>query len=219
MSDPHSGPHTGPHSGKVFCIGFQKTGTSSLRDALAQIGYRVCGVFGREVPLEELRATFVERGLKIAEEYDAVEDMPWPLMFRELDRAFPSSKFILTIRETNRWYRSIANHFGDNPYHIQQLTYGDDAPAPVGHEARYREVYDAHNEAVRAYFADRPGDLLECWLERGHGWKELGEFLGRDDVPEGQFVHTNSLKQRGTIINRIRGRLIRMGVPLKSMDG
>jgi hypothetical protein len=206
-------------SGKIFCIGFQKTGTSSLRDALAQLGYRVTGVFGRDVSLAELRESYVDRGLKIAEQYDAVEDMPWPLMFRELDAAFPGSKFILTIRETDRWYKSIATHFGPNPYHIQQLTYGDDAPAPVGHEARYREVYDAHNAAVRAYFADRPDDLLEFWLERGHGWDELGAFLGRDDVPSGPFVFTNSHKQRRSYAYRIRNRLIKLGVPLTPMDG
>ena len=208
-----------PHTGKVFCIGFQKTGTSSLRDALAELGYSVTGVFGRDVPLAELRDTYVERGLEIAARFDAVEDMPWPLMFRELDHAYPGSKFILTIRDTDRWYKSIAGHFGANPYHIQQLTYGEDAPAPVGHEERYREVYDAHNEAVRTYFADRPDDLLEFWLERGHGWAELGAFLGRDDVPEGPFVHTNSIKQRRSIAYRIRAKLIRLGVPLKPMDG
>lgn len=190
-----------------------------MRDALVVLGYRVTGVFGRSVPLAELRATFVERGLKIAQEYDAVEDMPWPLMYTELDVAFPGSKFILTIRDTDRWYDSIATHFGANPYHIQQLTYGEDAPAPVGHEARYREVYDAHNAAVREYFADRPDDLLEFWLERNHGWTELGTFLGRDDVPEGPFVHTNSRTQRRSFGYKIRQRLIRLGLPLKTMDG
>lgn len=204
---------------KVFCIGFQKTGTSSLRDALGQIGYSVTGVFGRDVPLDELRRSFVERGLEIAARYDAVEDMPWPLMFRELDAAFPGSKFILTMRSTDRWYRSIADHFGANPYHIQQLTYGDDAPAPVGHEQRYREVYEAHNAAVQAYFADRPDDFLEFWLERGDGWDKLGAFLGRDDVPSGQFVHTNSQNQRKSFVNRVRSKLIRVGIPLKPMDG
>lgn len=204
---------------KIFCIGFQKTGTSSVRDALSQIGYSVTGVFGRDVPLHDLKYDYVERGLEIAKQFDAVEDMPWPLMFRELDEAFPGSKFILTMRETDRWYNSIARHFGANPYHIQQLTYGDDAPAPVGHEARYREVYDAHNAAVCAYFADRPDDLLELWLERGHGWAELGAFLGRDDVPHGQFVHTNSNKQRRSFAYRLKAKLIRLGLPLKPMDG
>lgn len=207
------------NSGKIFCVGFQKTGTSSLRDALSQIGYNVTGVFGRDVPLDELRQSYVERGLAIAERFDAVEDMPWPLMFRELDEAFPGSKFILTMRETDRWYNSIARHFGANPYHIQQFTYGDDAPAPVGHEARYRDVYDAHNASVRSYFADRPDDLLELWLERGHGWAELGAFLGREDVPQGQFVHTNSNKQRRSFAYRVRAKLMRLGLPLKPMDG
>jgi hypothetical protein len=211
----------GSHGGmKIFCIGFQKTGTSSLRDALSQIGYRVTGVFGRNVPLAELRRSYVERGLEIAARYDAVEDMPWPLMFRELDAAFPGSKFILTLRDTDRWYHSIASHFGAEPYHIQQLTYGDDAGAPVGHEVRYREVYDAHNAAVRAYFADRPDDLLEFWLERGHGWDELGAFLGRDDIPSGPFVHTNSQSQRMSFYNRARRKLSKLGIlPYAGMDG
>ncbi|MEL6237260.1 MAG: sulfotransferase family protein [Pseudomonadota bacterium] len=204
---------------KVFCIGFQKTGTSSVRDALASVGYRVTGVFGRDVDLAELRATFVERGLKIAAQYDAVEDMPWPLMYRELDAAFPGSKFILTIRDTDRWYASISGHFGDNPNHMQQLTYGDDAPAPLSHEARYRQVYDQHNEAVRAYFADRPDDLLEIWLERGHGWSELGPFLGLEDVPTGPFVHTNSSSQRNSLYSRLRKRLTKIGVPYTPMHG
>lgn len=204
---------------KVFCIGFQKTGTSSLRDALGSLGYDVAGVFGRETPLDELRDTFVQRGLEIAAKHDAVEDMPWPLMFRQLDAAFPGSKFILTLRDTDRWYRSIADHFGANPYHIQQLTYGEDAPAPVGHEARYRQVYEAHNAAVRAYFAERPDDFLEFWPERGDGWPELGEFLGLERVPVAPFVHTNSSRQRRSLYQRIRKRLRRYGVPYTPMDG
>lgn len=205
---------------KIFCIGFQKTGTSSLRDALSEVGYSVTGVFGRDVGLGELRETYIERGLSIAEQYDAVEDMPWPLMFRELDAAFPGAKFILTMRETDRWYHSIASHFGANPYHIQQLTYGEDAAAPVGNEARYREVYEAHNSTVREYFADRPDDLLEFWLERGHGWDELAAFLGRGDMPTGAFVHTNSQSQRMSLYNRIRRKLDRMGVlSYSGMDG
>lgn len=203
---------------KVFCIGFQKTGTSSMRDALEQLGYRVTGVFGRQTPLTELRETFVATGLEIADQYDAVEDMPWPLMFRELDAQFPGSKFILTLRETDRWYKSIADHFGPNPYHIQQLTYGDDAPAPVGHESRYREVYERHNREVLDYFADRPQDLLIMRLEQGDGWDKLGAFLG-ETVPGGPFVRTNSSRQRKTLSQRIIKRLNKMGLSLKTMDG
>lgn len=197
---------------KIFCIGFQKTGTSSLRDALRRLGYSVSGVFGRDLSLEELRDTYVERGLAIVEKFDAVEDMPWPLMFRELDVRFPDSKFILSVRETDAWFRSIDGHFGETHSVLHQLTYGKDAPCPRGHEARYREVYEAHNRAVREYFADRPRDLLVMDLAAGDGWTELGNFLGRADVPSGPFVHTNSTAQRRSLANRVRVRLARLGL-------
>lgn len=203
---------------KIFCIGFQKTGTSSMRDALTQLGYRVAGVFGRNAKLSDLRENFVEMGIAIAGEHDAVEDMPWPLMFRELDAAFPGSRFILTLRDTDQWYASIAGHFGANPYHIQKLTYGDDAPAPVGHEARYREVYEAHNAAVLDYFRDRPGDLLVMDLSKGDGWAELGAFL-REPVPDGPFVRTNTAGQRRSLWQRIAGRLRRLGLPIPELHG
>lgn len=190
-----------------------------MRDALTHLGYSVTGVFGKDVTLGELRRTYVERGLELAGRFDAVEDMPWPLLFRELDSAFPGSKFILTVRDTERWYTSIANHFGSNPNHVEQLTYGEDAPHPVGHEERYKSVYEAHNEAVRTYFADRPGDLLEFWLERGDGWPELAGFLGVKDHPDGPFVHTNSRSQRRSLYYRLRAKAARLGIPFKPMDG
>lgn len=189
-----------------------------MRDALQRLGYEVAGVYGRDKTLAQLRETYVQEGLELAGHYDAVEDMPWPLIFRELDAAFPGSKFILTQRDTNKWYSSIASHFGANPYHIQQLTYGHDAPAPVGHEARYRQVYEAHNRSVIRHFAGRSDDLLIMELEKGDGWPKLGAFLNVA-VPEGPFVRTNTSVQRGSILQRLRKRLDRMGLPVGSMDG
>ena len=137
-----------PH--KVFCVGFQKTGTTSMEAALEILGYRTASIYGRDWPLARLQAEYVSHGLDLATRYDAVQDMPWPLIYRELDAAFPGSKFILTWRDTDRWLASITGHFGANPAVLQQLTYGADAAFPVGHEARYREVYERHNAARSA---------------------------------------------------------------------
>jgi len=202
---------------KVFCIGFQKTGTTSLNAALAELGYRVASVYGRNLDLKTLRATWLETGLAMAREHDAVEDMPWPLMFRELDAAFPGSKFILTVRETDRWLASICDHFGANPDVMQELVYGVDAPAPVGHEARYRDVYDAHNAAVRAYFADRPGDLLEMDFSRGDGWAVLCPFIG-EPVPDRPFPRANSAATRKSLVQRLRRKLRRWGLPVAALN-
>jgi hypothetical protein len=203
---------------KVFCVGFQKTGTTSLRDALGQMGYKVASVYAGDLPIDEMRARFVAMGLELAKNYDAVQDMPWPLIYRELDDAFPGSKFILTERDPDRWYKSITSHFGPGISARQQLTYGDEYGTPVGNEARYREVYLAHNAAVKDYFAGRPDDLLVMDLEKGHGWNELVRFLGLKNAPSGPFVHTNSAADRQTFAYRAKQKLKgikrKLGIPL-----
>ncbi len=192
---------------KVFCIGFQKTGTTSLRDAFRQMDYRYHGPYGRDWSLKRLEKEYKSAGLAIAQEHDVVADMPWPLIYRELDEAFPGSRFILTLRDTDNWYRSIRNHFGDRPAPLQELTYGADAGAPVGNEQRYREVYDNYNAEVQDYFANRDDDLLIMHLEDGDGWDALARFLGRDDLPTGPFVRTNTAGERMTLKNRLRKRV------------
>jgi hypothetical protein len=194
---------------KVFCIGFQKTGTTSMAAALEMLGYRVTSIFGRDMELEDLHREYVARGLKIAATVDAVQDMPWPLMYRDLDAAFPGAKFILTWRETERWLASICSHFGRNPAVLQALTYGADAAFPVGNEERYREVYERHNAEVRNYFRTRPETLLEMNLSRGDGWDPLCAFLGVP-VPEQPFPATNTARSRSALITRLRKRMKRL---------
>jgi hypothetical protein len=196
-------------SPKVFCIGFQKTGTTSMAAALELLGYRVTSIYGQDDALDELRRSYVARGLEIAETVDAVQDMPWPLIFRELDAAFPGARFILTWRETDRWLASIRSHFGSNPAVLQALTYGPDAAYPVGHEDRYRDVYERHNAEVRAHFRDRPGDLLEMNLSHGDGWAPLCAFLDRP-VPEAPFPASNTAQSRTSLATRLRRRIRRL---------
>ena len=169
---------------KVFCVGFQKTGTTTLEKALQMLGMEVASVYGRDLPLGILQETYVEEGLRRAGAVDAVQDMPWPLLFRELDAAFPDARFVLTTRSEDGWWRSILGHFGANGDVMQALTYGEDADAPLGHEARYRRVFREHNEAVRAHFAGREGKLLELDLTRGADWQPLCGFLGIEPPAE-----------------------------------
>ena len=143
--------------------------------------------------------------------------MPWPLMFRELDKAFPGSKFVLSWRETDRWLASICDHFGAHPDVMQQLTYGEDAAAPVGNEARYRAVYDAHNAAVRAYFQERPGDLLEMNLAHGDGWEKLCPFIG-EPTPERPFPRVNTTAARKSLWQRARRKLRKWGLPVAALN-
>ena len=172
---------------KVFGIGFHKTGTSSLRDALDQLGYRVRGVFGKSDP--DIGANALPRALTIVPKFDAFQDNPWPILFRELDQHFPGSKFILTERDTDSWLRSALKHFGGGSSWMRRWIYG--VGSPIGHEDVYVERYERHNREVKEYFAARPDDLLVFRISEGEGWERLCPFLGLE-VPAGDFPHSNA---------------------------
>ena len=197
------------HRPKVFCIGFQKTGTTSLHAALTSLGYRTVAVVGRDWPAERLAAEGAALCIETMKTFDAAQDMPWPIFFRELDTAFPGSKFILTVREPDSWFRSIEGHFGANADEMQAFIYGRDAGAPAGNRQRYLDVRARHEREARAYFADRAGDLLVMDLERGAGWPELCGFLGAA-IPAEPFPVKNRSGDRKTLSFRLRRRLGRV---------
>lgn len=169
---------------KVFCVGFHRTGTSSLRAALEILGYRVCGSVATEEPDIAVRVHQIVESL--LERYDAFEDNPWPILYRELDQRCPGSRFILTIRPTDAWVRSVARFFGSKTTPMREWIYG--AGSPVGNEDLYRERFERHNEDVLRYFRSRPENLLVLRVTEGEGWSELCDFLGHD-VPDGPFPH------------------------------
>jgi hypothetical protein len=131
-----------------------------------------------------------ERVLQMLRGYDAVEDTPWYMIYRELDRLIPGSKFIHTIRDEESWYRSVSRHIGHlrNPMH--EWIYGREKGLPRDHRDNTIQVYRKHNEEVLEYFKARPGDLLVMDFSKGAGWKELCNFLDQP-VPEEPFPHAN----------------------------
>ena len=170
---------------RVFCIGFHKTGTKSVAQALRRLGYRVAGPTGAKNPMIAERAATA--ALSLATEHDAFNDNPWPLLYRALDAAFPGSRFILTIRDEAHWIDSVVRYFGAKDTPMRRWIYG--VGTPVGHEATYVERYRRHATEVLDYFHGR-NDLLLLDLANGDGWPELCGFL---DVPhpEVPFPHVN----------------------------
>lgn len=169
---------------KIFCVGFHRTGTSSLRAALERLGYRVCGSVGTEEPDIAARARDIAFGL--LDRYDAFEDNPWPILYRELDQRCPGSRFILTTRPSDAWLRSVTRFFGSKTTPMREWIYG--AGSPLGNGPRYVERFERHNREVLEYFRDRPEDLLVLRITEGQGWRELCGFLGHE-APREPFPH------------------------------
>lgn len=176
-------------TGKIFGVGFQKTGTSTLREALKVLGYRVKDCSPRTLfPI--LRKDW-NKVLKILKNFDAAEDTPWYYIYEDLDRLVPNSKFILTVREEESWYKSVARHIGDLRSPEHEWIYGRGKGLPKDYKENTLQVYTQHNLDVIHYFRDRPEDFLVMDFAAGDGWEKLCEFLGKD-VPNDPFPHANN---------------------------
>lgn len=95
---------------KVFVIGFNKTGTTSLREILMNIGFRVANQQDQEKHLTHILSTGRYDALQeFAAKYDAFQDLPFSQghFYVACDALFPNSKFILTVRNTDEWFESL----------------------------------------------------------------------------------------------------------------
>ena len=107
-------------------------------------------------------------------------DLPMPAYYSDLDRRYPGSKFILTLRDKEAWLTSMQSHFERlaskrNPLldTIHAITYG-----VFGFSRdRFACVWESHIRNVRHYFRDRPGDLLEINISTDAEWKKLCGYL------------------------------------------
>ena len=173
---------------KIFGVGLNKTGTTTLGACLQHWGFR-------HISFDETAFSMWEKNdtkglIDLATGYQSFEDWPWALCYRELDQVFPNSKFILTRRHTpDDWYQSLCAHADRiGPTRFREAIYGYSMPHQ--HREEHIQYYENHLEKIRHYFRNRPDDLLEvCW-EHGDDWRILAKFLGTP-VPTIAFPHEN----------------------------
>jgi hypothetical protein len=181
---------------KIFGIGLSKTGTTSLASALEILGYRT-----RDYPG---LASYKPGDLscidsQVLAQNEALTDTPIPSFYRELDRQYPGSKFILTVRDMDGWLLSCKKQFtpklAEKQNEAHNLLFMDLYGTTVFDEALFRSGYLQFVEGVRRHFKDRPGDLLVLDVAGGDGWEALCTFLGKP-VPEVPFPKANVTRIR-----------------------
>lgn len=95
---------------KVFGIGLNKTGTTSLGACLERLGYRTKGCSKKLTRGLLLDGNYEDTNYTV-ENYDAFQDWPWPLIYQYLDKNWPGSKFVLTLRkDPEKWLKSLKRH-------------------------------------------------------------------------------------------------------------
>lgn len=178
---------------KVFCIGWSKTGTTSLTEALRMLGlfswHTAPWIIGSEYFKSDVSAISLD--FSCMANYTAVSDLPVCALFRELDEAFPNSKFILTTRPAESWIESALSQLQNSIKQYGMM--GPMARWAYGTDQIDRDLllqrYNRHNQEVLEYFKGR-SDLLILDLAEGNEWGKLCGFLGLP-VPDMPFPRLN----------------------------
>jgi tetratricopeptide (TPR) repeat protein len=191
-----------PGASKIFCVGRNKTGTTSLAAALASLGFTV----GLQARGEALARDWAQRDFRrifeLCRTADAFQDVPFSRTdtYRVLDLQFPGSKFILTVRDSaEQWYESLTSFHtrivdkGRLPtaddlkvfnyrypgylWESAQANYGIDETS-LYDRTIYIAHYEDHNRQVVDHFKDRPRDLLVFNVAEAEAMSALCAFLG-----------------------------------------
>lgn len=188
---------------KVFCIGRNKTGTTSLETALGREGY----IIGNQKAFEKLGKEFRKGDytniLELCRYAEGFQDFPfsYPEMYKVLDEHFPGSKFILTLRySSEEWYSSLtrfhAKLFGqgvlptkeqlikidyiEEGWMWENFAYLFGTPDLLNPYEKNRLIkhYEDYNAAVINYFKERQDDLLVINLSEADSFNKFITFLG-----------------------------------------
>lgn len=187
---------------KYFCIGRNKTGTTSLKSAFEALNYPV----GNQRVAEALSVKHYFAGnfqpiVDYCKTAQVFQDVPfsYPETYKHLDKAYPGSKFILTIRDdAEQWYRSItrfhAKMFGKDGRiptveDLKSATYvqpgfmynvvrvhGTPDDDPYNKEIMVTH-YERYNREIIEYFKDRPDDLLVINIAEKGAYRKFVNFL------------------------------------------
>lgn len=185
---------------KVFNIGLPKTGTTSLHQALLQLRYR-----SLHNPLKFRELSYRQGIYRYPDDnWDALTNFG-EHFYPQLDRNYPDSRFILTLRDKERWLQSTEKWFSRRPLKPKKDNIGRVETfgcMRFNHE-RFSYVYDYHLNNVKTYFKHRPDDLLILNIDTDDSWVKLCTFLN-EPISDSSFPHRNNGSAETKLTFRIR---------------
>jgi hypothetical protein len=226
---------------QVIGAGFGRTGTMSTHLALNQLGFPCYHMF--EVLRNPLNKAHLDFWRKVADapdkvdrdweqvfgRYTATVDNPACCVWRELAKAYPDAKVLLTLHPKggDAWYESVMEtiYFTESTWQFKVLhavtpfgrKFGDMSHkliwqylhrSTMPDRAKAVAFYNKHIEEVKA--AVPPEKLLI--FSANQGWKPLCDFLGVA-VPDTAFPNTNDRAEFQKIKAGIaRGAYVIVGV-------
>lgn len=195
---------------QIIGAGLGRTGTYSLKMALTQLGFGPCYHMeavlmdrSRHVPLWNEALGGEPDWTAVYDGYASAVDWPTAAFYRELNKAYPQAKFILTTRSPESWAQS----YGAT---IHKLLQGRDQAPPdmrdwlmmaeaviaangFPPDATHDDLVDGFATHIDAVKSEIPADRLLVF-EVKQGWAPLCAFLGKP-VPDEPFPRTNDREE------------------------
>lgn len=197
---------------KIFCIGFPKTGTTSLEFALGTLGYNVCKGDFQNNHTNYLISLFINKDFeeinRIINYYDAFADLPWggTDFYVYLSKQYPEAKFIHTQREAEEWYVSLIKMTTKFDKNLEVAMSDFHSRGRYGFIYYLRKVIGLNsldnskvklikyfldtNKSIENYFSSSNYSYLSLNIIEGDGWEKLCKFLNKE-VPNIPFPHKN----------------------------
>ncbi|SFN72188.1 hypothetical protein SAMN04487989_1033 [Bizionia echini] len=131
-----------PKKIKIFCISFQRTGTTSVGQFFKDFGYQVAGYdikrsndWSVKRFLGDYESIFKSKEFK---SHQVFEDNPWweEDFYKVLYHKFPDSKFILFKRDADTWFDSMVSHSNGKT---------------LGNTFRHAKIYNREDEFYKAF--------------------------------------------------------------------
>lgn len=204
---------------KVIDVGLGRTGTTSLKQALEELGLAKCynfiGLYDNpEHPSKWLSASRGEKvdWEKLFEGYQSAVYWPPSCDYLEFLELYPDSKVVVTVRDPEKWYKSMHDTVYNNRltimrklflpimglfkpkfktlydvWHLQEETLWQNTFKGQFSNKKYAiEVFLKHIEDIKSKV---PADRLLVFDVKD-GWEPLCHFL-KVTVPDTTFPHVN----------------------------
>lgn len=176
----------GGYGHKVFCVGRNKTGTTTMSTLLANLGYRMGPQYEAERFVNDYQHDMQQPFWDWVDAHEAFQDVPFSnsWFLPELYARYPDALYILTLRDPEEWFKSLTNH------HFGALGLARDAGSKEIADALRESTYVAPGWMYRNQMKQYDITSDDLFYDRDHYIRNFEEHnaLVRDTIPDRQLL-------------------------------
>ena len=178
---------------KYICVGQPKTATKTMAKIFEILGFKVnsnplCFNDTDDFILLDNNVSYyindtILQCYNNIEMFEAFHDYPYSFNYEYINNTFPDSKFILTIRDSEKWFNSLINYQyiqGASNKNLLKKIYGYEVIL-LENKTEIIFKYDEYNTNIIKYFKDTPDKLLIVDLTKDNiNLENLSKFLNKN---------------------------------------